>query len=591
MTKKIATFLSWWIAGVLCMASPTVASAQAINKFPEAIQKELRKKADFFSGAANAFFFGPASQDTNPATSGCNSGQALGTQPVCTGPNVQANNPDEDALFVDGTRVARFRGQSETTIAVFGDNIFGAWNDATGFFVPAKGLSGVGYSRDGGQTWCDGRGFFNPLFPERVPFGDNVTVVDNEGNFFTSYLYLTPEVGLAPVSALGVSRVQFSTLPVFCPDPKDPVTQAQDIAGVNNIGDAPVIAAITAEDFLDKEWLTIDPEPHPETGKQALYMCYTRFIGIVSDGQIEVIRSLDGGQTWNGALPPGVPGGPVIVQPDQFLGPPFEDIVNQGCYITVGPNHEVYVVWENGWLANGNADPTGNTPNIRFSKSADFGATFSAPKVIATFNSLARRQPAGYNRERIDDFPKIAVDRSPFSPKRGSLYVTWQAAPAVRSPLADILVAISRDGGTTWQSPIIVNSDQPGTNLHFFPSISVDDFGNVNVIFHDRREDPFVSAPFTNATTGGDPNDSGLTNTFAAQVPVIGNKIVNWKITDVKSDWRNARSNIAPNFGDYIHHVSIGDILHAFWADSRNDLTPSPFYARSDTKAVPATTK
>ena len=62
-------------------------------------------------------------------------------------------------------------------------------------------------------------------------------------------------------------------------------------------------------------------------------------------------------------------------------------------------------------------------------------------------------------------------------------------------------------------------------------------------------------------------------------MPCIGNRIINWRISDVKNNWRAARSNIAPNYGDYIHGVSVGDVLHALWADSRNDNTPSPFSA------------
>src|SRR5712691_10056936 len=109
---------------------------------------------------------------------------------------------------------------------------------------------------------------------------------------------------------------------------------------------------------------------------------------------------------------------------------------------------------------------------------------------------------------------------------------------------------------------------------------SADDYGNINVIFYDRRENPFTPAAFTASTSGPDPNDSGLTNLYAAQISVTGS-LFNWKITNVKSDWLKAQSNIAPNFGDYIHAVSVGGELHATWADSRNDRTPSPFYSRN----------
>lgn len=490
-------------------------------------------------------------------------------------------------MFVDGVRVRRFRGQSETSIAVSGSNMLTTWNDATGFFVSQKGLSGVGYSLNGGQSFCDGRGFKNPLFPTRVPIGDNSTAADNQGNFFTAYLYDTPEVGVAPTSAIGVTRVRFSALPSTCPNPTNATTQVADDAGLDNIGDDPVVAIASATDFLDKEWLAIDPNPVTVNGQavQPMYTCYTRFIGLlggltgvgVGSGQVELIRSLDGGQTWNGTLPPGVAGGPVIVQPDQSISSPspLNPIVNTGCYVAVGPSHQVYVVWENNWLSS-------NTPDIRFAKSLDLGETFSTPSEIATFNSLAFSPPAGYDRSTINDFPKIAVDLSPFSAKQGSLYVTWQASPQVGSPLADILVAISRDGGNTWQAPIVVNSDTPGTNLHFFPAISVDSFGNVNAIFYDRRNHPF---------TPGVTNDSGLTDLFAAHIPVIGTKIVNWQINSVTSAWLSARSNITPNFGDYIQGVSSGDVLFSSWADSRNDNTPSPFFAASDTKAIASTTK
>jgi hypothetical protein len=562
--NRALRFLSWALAVALVLV-PAVAGAQAITQYPASVQQQLIAKANQFSGGAFSFFFGPSSTNTDPTSTGCKSGQSLGTQPACTGPNIQVNNPNEDAVFVDGVRVRRFRGQSETSIAVSGSNMLATWNDATGFFVPAKGLSGVGFSTNSGQAWCDAGGFFNLLFPARVPFGDTVTAVDNNGNFFSSYLYDAPEIGLAPASALAVSRVTTTTLQTRgCPP---------NITGETNIGDPPVIAAISPVDFFDKEWLAIDPNPNPATGLQNTYMCYTRFIGtVVGNGQIELIRSLDGGQSWSLS--------PTVIQPDETL---TTGKVNQGCNVTVGPNHEVYVAWENDWISS-------DTPKIRFARSLDQGVTFSTPVDIAQFNSLAFRPPNGYNRDTINDFPQIAVDRS-LSAKRGTIYVTWQAAPAIRSPLADILVAVSSDGGATWQAPRVVNSDPPGTNLHFFPSVSIDSFGNANFMFYDRRLNPFTPSPFNSSTTGGDPNDPGLTDLFGAQLPVIGNKIVNWRITDTTSAWLSARSNIAPNFGDYQQGVSVGSTLFSLWADSRNDNTPSPFFAASDTKAIPSTTK
>lgn len=42
--------------------------------------------------------------------------------------------------------------------------------------------------------------------------------------------------------------------------------------------------------------------------------------------------------------------------------------------------------------------------------------------------------------------------------------------------------------GDTWSDVQLVNDDTPG--LHFYPTVSVDSLGRVNVFFYDRRDNP-----------------------------------------------------------------------------------------------------
>ncbi len=75
-------------------------------------------------------------------------------------PNVLVNNPGADRFQVDQTT------QSETTIAVAGDNVAVGFNDSQqGLLALTDGLdlTGYAYSTNGGQTFTDGGALPNPL--------------------------------------------------------------------------------------------------------------------------------------------------------------------------------------------------------------------------------------------------------------------------------------------------------------------------------------------------------------------------------------------------------------------------------------------
>jgi len=108
-------------------------------------------------------------------------GLKTGTNQLVVGPNVRVNDPQQ--AFPNG-----LLGRSETTVAASGDGelVLVGFNDAQGFCGPPfgsactpenpPGLSGFGFSLDGGLTFTDGGApdpkLFNNVFTRGDPWMD-----------------------------------------------------------------------------------------------------------------------------------------------------------------------------------------------------------------------------------------------------------------------------------------------------------------------------------------------------------------------------------------------------------------------------------
>jgi hypothetical protein len=281
-------------------------------------------------------------------------------------------------------------------------------------------------SRDGGATWTHGH--------IRSSYGvncDPVIISDNQGSFF--YFHLVPDL----------SRLVCQKLPDLNSDWTD-----GSYTALNGTMD------------IDKEWAAFDPV----TGN--LYVSWTQFNqhGSLDPRDSTIIflsRSEDRGATWSDKIRISTKGG------NSSGG--FQSV--HGSCPATGPNGEVYVCW---WSPDG----------LMFDKSTDQGRTWLPADLRLT-------QPVQwiYQVSGMQLTPSFANIRSDCSPGRyrGSVYVNWSEERA-GSADSDIWIINSRDGGKSWSNPKKVNSDPAGKN-QFFNAMSVDPVtGYVYIAFYDRRQ-------------------------------------------------------------------------------------------------------
>jgi len=271
----------------------------------------------------------------------------------------------------------------------------------------------------------------------------------------------------------------------------------------------------------DKEAIAVDPN----TGR--IHLTYTRF---GSPGGIFATHSDDGGFTWSPQVP-------------VHTGGSF-----QGSFPAIDGQGNVYVALQ-------------ASPNIRVYKSIDGGDSFqSLPNGIFPFSTTG--VPF---MDRSSDFPQVGIDTSGGA-RDGWVYVVWhQGVGGTIRPM----ISHTEDGGDTWSSPIPVNQDDVAT-YHWWPSVSVDSNGTVNVIYLDRRNNP----------------GTGLTDLYLSQSTDGASTFTDTQVTDVTSSWQNIATDPGFTFaGDYIRGVTQSTSLYATWPDPRNG-DPDVYFSRIDTLAA-----
>jgi len=154
---------------------------------------------------------------------------------------------------------------------------------------------------------------------------------------------------------------------------------------------------------------------------------------------------------------------------------------------------------------------------------------------------------------RVNGLPRIAVDYSSTS-TRGNIYIVTSQknlAPAGSDP--DIILRKSTDGGLNWSNGIRVNQDALNNGkFQFFPGITVDEFGGLNIIFYDDRN-----------TT------SDSSSVFLARSTDAGNTWNEYQINDMNFK-PIAIGGLGQGYmGDNIDITSVGNKLFPVWMDNR----------------------
>ncbi|MCI0330161.1 MAG: T9SS type A sorting domain-containing protein [candidate division Zixibacteria bacterium] len=491
-------------------------------------------------------------------------------------------------------------GRSEMSIAVDGDdglpgeNIVIGWNDADGFLpqFALAGLSGWAFSSNSGASFVDGGGLPTTTIPTSPP-----TIISTSGDPWLALLR----------DNLGNGTFLYANLGVRANVPGNGPGNGRSVAGLTvhrgtvsggalSWATPSLIPSPSAVGTfgLDKEAITVNPNGNV----QEVYVTATNFdVGGSSIGGIVAFSSLDGGATFSGAT---------LVQ-----GVGADGV--QGSMPAVGTNGDVYVVWERGRF---------NFPNpakIQFARSTNKGATFGTQVDVASIIPAAQKPPAGYNRSRYNDFPRIAVAHT--GPYKGRIYVAYHDAgsnpdlpgtvlldpnppggPLFPSAVADAdaFIKYSDDGGNTWSAPVNVNGAIGDGKVQFWPVVSTTDGGVVSVVYQEDVEANLTPDPNNFETVRGIDGGtrfstrSTLVDTYVA-ISIDGGASFGApvRITNFTSNWSRTVSNIRPNYGDYIDATSreIGPNtvrVYATWHDGRDQVDINPNPDITDLRPVPS---
>lgn len=315
---------------------------------------------------------------------------------------LDVNQPEEPTIMMDYTNPARM--------------------------MAATNITHVLHSVDTGKTWVR-------LLPNTSAYGlggDPVLIADTTGSFY--YFHLTN----------GLDRIACQRM-----DSLGGIWVNESYMGLNGNKDQ------------DKEWGTVDRR------NNNLYVTWTEFDlygsqNSTDSSRIMFSRSTDRGQTWSNAI-----------QINEISGNCIDsDETTEGAVPCVGTNGEIFVSW---------AGPAG----IVFDRSLDQGNTWLNQDVFVD------SMPGGWNYDvpgisRCNGLPVTKCDTSG-GIYNGNIYINWTDQRNGEND-TDVWLAKSTDGGNTWSTPKRVNNDLPGRH-QFLTWMDLDQItGKIYVVFYDRRD-------------------------------------------------------------------------------------------------------
>ncbi|RJP77401.1 MAG: exo-alpha-sialidase [Candidatus Zixiibacteriota bacterium] len=367
----------------------------------------------------------------------------------------------------------------------FPGNVVAVWRD----FRLGYRRVGVGRSFDGGLTWTD------ELFPpaQYAMMSDPALTWHPSGAIYACVL----------------SYNNYNEDGLF-------VARSTD-GGVNWDPFVPAVNAVP-DAFEDKELIACDRTGGLYDGN--LYVAWARFTNNVTVSRIHVVRSTNGGVSWDA---------PVQVSDTTSV---------QWAVPAVGPDGQVYV----GWVRY-------NPPGIYLDRSLDGGVTWRQDRLVQTTafaQAYINPQLAMFN------FPALDVDITA-GPRRGYLYIAFTDDLYGDT---DLFFTRSTDGGTTWSPRVRINDDAVANGCdQFHPWLVCDEQGALHVTFYDRRNDPgqnlLMDLYYAYSTDGGE------------------NWSVNERITTVASNPANDSLD-SGLIGEYNGLAVRDGVIYPVWTDTRN---------------------
>jgi hypothetical protein len=416
--------------------------------------------------------------------------------------------PASPAVGLGGT-------QAEVSIAVdsTGQHVVIGFNDFRGFSADPVSVSGFLYSDDGGATFVDGGQLPSPgnqtLLGQRWPqiYGDPDVQYLGGCNFIYSSL-LVKVAGAGLVQTLGIHKSTDCghtwTGPIEVPSATNP-------GGLVDTGG-------NAIDAADKELMDVDPD----TGRV--------LIGWSNFTATGVEMSVTFTDNILSATP--------TFSSRRVIAATAAD--GQGASVQLAGNgsSNAYISWIR--------DAGAYTRRIGFARSTDNGQTWSAPSdLTASFRSMDEV----LGNDRVNEFPSIAVDKSP-GPFKDSIYIVYSSNNSLDG--ADVAFLRSSNGGLTFSPPVLLNSRPGADRPQWFPFVSVDKTtGRVYVFYYDQGVD--TSGHLTQLTFLYS-DDGGSTWSKPAQLSE----------RPFKAGWGNDTTQ--PNLGDYNHAVAQSATLFAGYA-------------------------